>query len=401
MSALIALSSRVPPQQLGACFAATRPTWVWLGAVALATVLSLTLLLNPPDLAVARVGQNDAAAQIEGAPVPALMSTSDPAALQALTPQTALAINAARPIWAGNNPAARSFSVPLGDKSNFRRSLDCLTAAIYYEASGEAPDGQRAVAQVVLNRVRHPAYPHSICGVVFQGSERSTGCQFSFTCDGSLARIPGQASWEQARKVAEQALKGKVYRPVGLATHYHADYVIPWWADSLVKLSAVGRHIFYRFGAYNSASMLNSAYAGKEPLVFQRATSGAFALVGAKRSKIQPAVEEPAETDEPAIKIHAPDFATIRLALENDSPAKTQAGETGRAYLSAKAAADAAKPAGANRITGYWLPAGKNLAPVTPPAPRPVQAKPAPEKAGPEITVPQKSDNAVAVLAGE
>ena len=89
------------------------------------------------------------------------------------------------------------------------------------------------MAQVILNRMRHPTYPNSVCGVIYQGSERATGCQFSYSCDGSMARIPARASWLRAQHVAAQALAGSVYAPVGMATHYHATYVYPYWAPSL------------------------------------------------------------------------------------------------------------------------------------------------------------------------
>jgi hypothetical protein len=128
-----------------------------------------------------------------------------------------------------------------------RNAIDCLTSAIYYEAGNELPQGKRAVAQVILNRVRHPAFPKSICGVVYQGSERRTGCQFTFTCDGSLARRPARDRWEQARMVAIGAISGAVEPSVGMATHYHANYVLPYWAPSLDKISQIGTHIFYRW----------------------------------------------------------------------------------------------------------------------------------------------------------
>ncbi len=80
------------------------------------------------------------------------------------------------------------------------------------------------MAQVVLNRVRDPNYPKSICGVVYQGWERTTGCQFSFTCDGALLRPPIGVLWQDDRKIAEEALDGYVQKSVGVATHYHADY---------------------------------------------------------------------------------------------------------------------------------------------------------------------------------
>jgi hypothetical protein len=127
------------------------------------------------------------------------------------------------------------------------QSLTCLAAAAWYEA-GSDPEGQRAVIQVVLNRLKHPTFPKTICGVVLQGSERPTGCQFTFTCDGSLARRrPTSSAWALARMRAEAALNGAVDANVMQATHYHADYVAPWWSGQLERLAQVGRHIFYRW----------------------------------------------------------------------------------------------------------------------------------------------------------
>jgi spore germination cell wall hydrolase CwlJ-like protein len=123
--------------------------------------------------------------------------------------------------------------------------LACLTAAVYYEAGGEPLQGERAVAQVVLNRVRHPSFPNTICEVVYQGSERRTGCQFTFTCDGSMARAPVPSLWKRAERVAQQALAGAVEPSVGMATHYHADWVFPYWAPTLKKITKLGPHIFY------------------------------------------------------------------------------------------------------------------------------------------------------------
>ena len=100
---------------------------------------------------------------------------------------------------------------------------------------------------MVLNRVRHPAFPNSVCGVVYEGSTRATGCQFTFTCDGSMARAPMASLWNRARKVAEAALNGYVHAPAGYATHYHANYVVPYWASSLTKTAVGGAHIFYRW----------------------------------------------------------------------------------------------------------------------------------------------------------
>jgi spore germination cell wall hydrolase CwlJ-like protein len=162
-------------------------------------------------------------------------------------------------------PAARPM-LARGSGLDRSRALQCMTAAIYYEAARESDDGQRAVAQVVLNRVAHPAFPKTVCGVVYQGSERP-GCQFSFACDGSLARAPMALYWDRARRVAAAALAGYVYAPVGLATHYHTSAVHPGWADSLTFLGTIGAHRFYRWsGSAGSPRAFNAVYTGGEPL---------------------------------------------------------------------------------------------------------------------------------------
>jgi spore germination cell wall hydrolase CwlJ-like protein len=135
------------------------------------------------------------------------------------------------------------------------RDEACLARAIYYEARNEPLQGQLAVAEVVLNRVKHRLYPNNVCGVVYQGTNRDTGlsiygtnksCQFSFTCDGSEQRPPFGAKWRQAKIIASHALMG-LSRPVtNEATHYHANYVDPYWAPKLVHTRTIGRHIFYR-----------------------------------------------------------------------------------------------------------------------------------------------------------
>lgn len=146
-------------------------------------------------------------------------------------------------------------------------ALDCMTAAVYYEAGQEPITGQRAVAQVILNRVRHPAFPDTVCGVVFQGAERSTGCQFTFTCDGALRRRPVAASWLRARAVAGAALDGFVETSVGHATHYHASYVLPHWAPNLTKLTTIGSHIFYQWkGGWSRPAAFTDRYASGETM---------------------------------------------------------------------------------------------------------------------------------------
>lgn len=159
-----------------------------------------------------------------------------------------------------------------------RRAVQCLAAAVYYEAASESDAGQRAVAQVVLNRVAHPAYPDSVCGVVYQGSQRSSGCQFSFTCDGSLARKPVPLFWDRAKRIARDALSGYVDKAVGLATHYHTVQVHPYWASSLAYLGTIGAHRFYSFkGAAGRRSTFSFAYNGVERLPVRHRPSAALA----------------------------------------------------------------------------------------------------------------------------
>ena len=161
---------------------------------------------------------------------------------------------------------ANPFSTGPQAEEDFARSLDCLAKAIYYEARSESEDGQRAVAQVVLNRVRHSAFPNSICGVVFQGAHLRTGCQFTFTCDGSLNLTAYGPAWDRARRIAFEAVNGEVYAPVGTATHYHTTAILPYWASSLTRLAVVGAHIFYRWrGGEGAPGAFTQRYAGVEP----------------------------------------------------------------------------------------------------------------------------------------
>ncbi|WP_240624725.1 cell wall hydrolase [Aurantiacibacter odishensis] len=162
-------------------------------------------------------------------------------------------------------PAAASL-VAMGSGGDMVRAQECLATAIYYEAASESDAGQRAVAQVVLNRVAHSAWPNTVCGVVYQGSARRTGCQFTFTCDGSLARRPSRGGWERASRIARAALAGSVYAPVGLSTHYHTLAVNPYWAPSLTRTTVIGAHVFYRWpGAAGQSAAFVFDYTGGEP----------------------------------------------------------------------------------------------------------------------------------------
>ena len=180
------------------------------------------------------------------------------------TPEMAQDINALRPFSTLPIRAMRPFVLQTS-ADEAARAVTCLTQAVYFESATEPKLGQEAVAQVVLNRLRHPAYPKSICGVVYQGAGRPTGCQFTFTCDGSLARTPNPGLWAQAQSVARQALGGFVVKQVGSATHYHAGYVAPYWAPTLVKMVQVGQHIFYRWtGPWGEPPAFTGRYAGGE-----------------------------------------------------------------------------------------------------------------------------------------
>lgn len=147
------------------------------------------------------------------------------------------------------------------------RAHYCLTAAIYYEAASESDDGMRGVAQTVLNRVRHPSFPNSVCGVVFQGSERAGVCQFTFSCDGAMARAPSKTNWLRASRIAAAALNGYVFTGVGLATHYHTTAIWPRWGKSLVMTNIVGAHIFHRWrGRWGMPDAFRAPYLGREPV---------------------------------------------------------------------------------------------------------------------------------------
>ncbi len=140
--------------------------------------------------------------------------------------------------WATNKLPRAAFS---------RREQRCLAAAVYFEARGEPVSGQAAVAQVVLNRVKAPAYPASICGVVYQNKKWRNRCQFSFACDGVRDKVTDKKSYALAQKVAKEVTNGKQWsRAVGSSTHYHATYVSPRWAKSMKRMTKIGRHIFYQ-----------------------------------------------------------------------------------------------------------------------------------------------------------
>jgi spore germination cell wall hydrolase CwlJ-like protein len=215
------------------------------------------------------------------------------------------------------NPAARPFQMGALDQS---RQLDCLAQAVYYEARGESPAGQAAVAQVVLNRVRHPAFPKSICSVVYQGAQAGRGCQFSFACDGSTRRAREPGAWRRAQKVATRALNGYVMAAVGNSTHFHVTNVSPNWGPRLLRVSQIGTHIFYRFGGRSGgpgaftatpredkpeAILASMTIVPKDAATADAAAKGAAALVGAVMRVDPPATAQAAPAKPAAAKPEA------------------------------------------------------------------------------------------------
>jgi spore germination cell wall hydrolase CwlJ-like protein len=247
----------------------------------------------------------------------AVLPPVEPVTFVDLPPEDARAFNAGVPYSTAPNPAARPFRFA-GGPEDLTRAADCLATAVLYEA-GDDPAGQRAVAQVVINRARHPAFPKTICGVVFEGQERRTGCQFSFTCDGALNRWkPAEAMWTRAQEVAVAALSGTVYRKVGHATHYHTDWVVPYWQSSLDKISKVGDHLFFRWtGWWGTPPAFNRQVAQQEPVIGAIAslspahrTAGALAEADAALAETVPLVvgapPKPLATDPDSFLIALP-----------------------------------------------------------------------------------------------
>ena len=247
-----------------------RPLHLILLAIAALTTLVPALLVaygptvRPAPRRAAAMPPRRVVSQAETPPI-------EPMAFVELPADEARAFNASVPFVDGPIPPARPFRFSGADEDR-GRAVDCLAAAVIYEAGDDAP-GEQAVAQVVLNRLRHPVYPKTVCGVVFQGSERRTGCQFTVTCDGALDRwSPSPAGWARAQAVAAAALNGKVVRPVGWATHYHTTYVVPYWQSSLDKIAAVGTHLFFRWtGYWGTPGAFHNPGARPEPAIAKMA----------------------------------------------------------------------------------------------------------------------------------
>lgn len=257
-----------------------------VGVLLAALLLVLSLIVRSPGApglsSVAPARQTQSTVSIALGPTETAPPPVEPLVLKPIAEDFARAVNARIPFISGPIVAAKPFKFA-GDTTQLERARDCLAAAMLYEA-GDDSDGQRAVGQVVLNRVRHPAFPKTVCGVVFQGSERRTGCQFTFTCDGALNRRYSDAAWDRARAAAQRELTGTVDKRVGLATHYHTDWVVPYWSDTLDKLAAVDTHLFFRWkGGWGTPAAFKSRVNPAEPTItklaaFSPAHSPAAAL---------------------------------------------------------------------------------------------------------------------------
>lgn len=296
------------PRRLARAMAlsAWTPLTVAPAAVLMILVLAATALIQT-RLAEMAAASAEPRLTADAPPAAALAAdfTLSPDAVRPISMEEARVWNAALPFSSLPIQAARPFIMPPDSVSDYARALDCLTAAVYYEAGVETAAGQAAVAQVVLNRVRHPAYPNTVCGVVFQGHERTTGCQFTFTCDGALARTPNAAGWARARAVAAAALNGVVAVQVGTATHYHTDWVAPYWAERLVKMSQIGTHIFYRWpGDQGLPRAFAAGYAGSEPVVEKLAALATYV------EQAEGALPEPGAAELPQVA----SFAAARAA---------------------------------------------------------------------------------------
>lgn len=268
-------------------------------ALVLAGVAAATVMLVPTRMPASAATVTSALPAVQAAALVEATSGAAATELRAVGEQ-AKVINASLPFATGPLHAAQAFELS-GSELDQRRALLCLTQAVYYEAGFEPLEGRRAVAQVVLNRVRHPAFPKSVCGVVYQGAGSAT-CQFTFVCNGALYRRPAADAWREAEAVARAALSGYVETSVGEATHYHADYVAPRWAPLLAKVAEIGQHIFYRWpGQWGQPAAFTGQYIGepRDPLTLRPAPPAPAPELASAAAAPQPDASPPVA--------HAPD----------------------------------------------------------------------------------------------
>ena len=270
-----------------------------MGACAVGLVLGAAYLASDP-----------AQGSVAKAVAPPSAKPAAPVAVAAVAQPVAARV-APTVLGAGLRPAtnltpARPFALP-GGAQNSARDVDCLTAAVYYEARGETAAGQAAVAQVVLNRVRHPAFPKTVCGVVYQGVHTGNGCQFSFACDGAIGRPHEAEAWRRSQAVAMHALAGGVMTAVGDATHFHSTSVGSGVGRGMVRVAQIGLQVFYKFSGYAGAPARFNAQPQRstedaQPQQADGRASGQYVLANAPAQ----AVAAPAPAAPPAKVAAAP-----------------------------------------------------------------------------------------------
>ncbi|MBL8537819.1 MAG: cell wall hydrolase [Hyphomonadaceae bacterium] len=202
------------------------------------------------------------------------------------------------------------------------RQHNCLSQAIYYEARGETQRGQVAVAEVIMNRVRSRHYPNSVCGVVYQGSHLSTGCQFTFTCDGSIHQRPRGRAWDRAQRVATAVMLGYTRPLTQGATHYHTHAVNPVWNSGLVETVNIGSHVFYRMPNRAERAYYQEALARRR---------GSYRAAGIDApddaGDVAPVVEETRRADEQPAPAQEAAPVEPSVAPDVDQPIETNSGE--------------------------------------------------------------------------
>ena len=149
------------------------------------------------------------------------------------------------PEIAPQDPYEKYASLSISNEKDYQKAKYCLAEAVYFESRDQPDKGQRAVAQVIINRVKSPHYPSTICGVIYQNAGHRNACQFSYTCDGKTERVTEHDAWTHAQKVAEQAIEGESHVNIGNALFYHADWVWPSWRHEMHRVGQIGEHIFY------------------------------------------------------------------------------------------------------------------------------------------------------------
>ncbi|HEY3949328.1 cell wall hydrolase [Phenylobacterium sp.] len=228
--------------------------------------------------------------------------------------------------WPGR-PGERLPAGRRGSALEATRDLDCLTDAVYFEARGETPRGQAAVAQVVMNRLANPNFPKTVCGVVFQGAA-THGCQFSFACDGSMRHGLEADAWDKARKVAERALSGVALAAgIGNATHFHALGVQPVWGAQMLRVAQVGLHVFYRANPHSAVIGPSGGRADNRPVLASLPMSPAanLRLAGAvleKTAEITTAVASPLAGQAASGEARTPHLSPPPVAAAADKSAE-------------------------------------------------------------------------------